>query len=165
MLYFYLSKINSDHNLIYIIIRTIIIYIYAIFLIRIGNRRFNLQTSFDFVLVIIMGSVLSRAVNGSSTLVASMAGSGVIIFLHWLFAFGAFQHHKIGILLKGKPIIVIKDGEIDWNVLKRNQITEEDLRESLRQALHHDELHNVKEARLERTGQLSFILNTTTSKQ
>ncbi|AUH71452.1 DUF421 domain-containing protein [Legionella sainthelensi] len=159
MLYFYLNKINADHNLIYILIRTFIIYIYAIFLIRIGNRRFNLQTSFDFVLVIIMGSVLSRAINGSSTLVASMAASSVIIFLHWLFAFGAFQHHKIGIVLKGKPVILIKDGQIDWNVLKRNQITEEDLRESLREALHHDDLRQVKEARLERTGKLSFILN------
>ncbi|WP_051544774.1 hypothetical protein [Legionella sainthelensi] len=69
-----------------------------------------------------MGSILSRAINGSSPLVASMAASSVIIFLHWLFAFGAFQHHKIGIV-------------------------------------HHDDLRQVKAARLERTGKLSFILN------
>lgn len=165
MLYFYLDKINSDHNLIYIILRTIIIYIYAIFLIRIGNRRFNIQTSFDFVLIIIIGSILSRAINGSSTLLQSMVSGGVIIFLHWLFAFGAFQHHKIGKLLKGKPAIVIKDSQIDWDVLQKNQITEEDLRESLREALHIEQLQNVKVARLERNGRLSFILNTNSSEE
>jgi uncharacterized membrane protein YcaP (DUF421 family) len=93
-----------------------------------------------------------------------VAASGLMIFLHWLFALGAFQHHKIGKLLKGSPAIVIKNGLIDWDVLRKNQITKEDLRESLREVLHHDNLHNVKEARLERTGKLSFILNTDSSK-
>lgn len=158
MLFFYLNKINSDHNLIYIIIRTIIIYFYAIFLIRFANRRFNIKTSFDFVLIIILGSVVSRAINGSSTLLQSLVGSGVLIFLHWLIAYWTFKSHRAGKMLKGESTIVICNGKVNWEVLSKNQITKEDIMESVRETMHHDTLENIKEARLERTGKLSFVL-------
>jgi len=41
--------------------------------------------------------------------------------------------------------------------LKRHQVTEEDLRQVFREKLNASDLTTVKEARLERTGRISFI--------
>ena len=159
MHFYFLDQINSDKSILYILIRTIIIYAYAIFLIRIGNKRFNFQTSFDFVLIIMIGAVLSRAINGSSTLLEAIEGSSLLVFLHWLFAKAAFYSHKFGRLVKGDSDVVVKDGKLIWDIMKKNQVTEEDLREMIREKLHANDFEQIKEARLERTGSISFIKN------
>ncbi|MCE0724040.1 MULTISPECIES: DUF421 domain-containing protein [Legionella] len=153
----YLEKINSSMDLSYILIRTFIIYIYAIFLIRTGNKRFHFDTPIDFVLIIIIGAVLSRTINGPSTLIQAMAGSALLIFLHWAFAKLSFKYHTFGKLIKGKPRTLIKDGKIIWAVLEENQISKEDLLEIIRDKLKTDNLDQIKEAYLERTGKISFI--------
>ncbi|KTD69841.1 hypothetical protein Lsan_0119 [Legionella santicrucis] len=43
---YYLEQINSSMDISYVLIRTLIIYIYAIFLIRIGNKRFHFDSRF-----------------------------------------------------------------------------------------------------------------------
>lgn len=154
---YYLNKINSDPHLLYLFIRTFIIYVFAIFLIRVGNTRYNFETAFDYIFVFIIGAVLSRAINGASTLLSAMAGSSLLIFLHWLFAIFAFYSHGFGKLVKGKSVILIQDGQLIWSALKRHQVTEEDLKQVAREKLNERDLTNVKEARLERTGRISFI--------
>lgn len=157
MFFDYLDKINSDPGITYLIIRSIIIYIYAVFLIRLGNKRFHFETAIDFILIIIIGSVISRAINGSSTLLAAMVGGFILTLLHWIFALAAFKSHKFGKIVKGSPLLLIENGVLNWPNLKKSQITETDLRETCREKLNHDQLEKIKEARLERTGKISFI--------
>lgn len=161
MFFDFLNKINSDLSIHYIFLRTVIIYIYAIFLIRLGNKRFHFETAFDFILIIITAAVLSRAINGSSSLIAALIGSTTLIVLHWLFAKFSFYSHIFGKLIKGKSYILIQDGKLHWENLKRNQITQEDLLELCREKLHHANFEKIKEARLERSGKISFIPRTT----
>lgn len=153
-----LNKINSDTSILYISIRTVIIYIYAIILLRIGNKRFHFATAFDIIFIIIVGSVLSRTIDGSATLLKAIVGSAILMFMHWLFAVIAFYSQSFGCLIKGKSDILVKDGKILWDTLKKNQVTQDDLLEMCREKLNHDNLENVKEARLERTGKISFII-------
>ncbi|HHS8495036.1 TPA: YetF domain-containing protein, partial [Legionella anisa] len=61
-------------------------------------------------------------------------------------------------LIKGRPRILIKDGKIIWDVLEENQISKEDLLEIIRDKLKTDDLDQIKEAYLERTGKISFII-------
>lgn len=151
-----LVKINSDHSLFYIGIRTVLIYIYAIFLFRIGNKRFNLGTAFDFIFVIITGAVLSRSINGNSTLLQAMLGSFILVFFHWVFAIISFHSSKFGNLVKGQSILIIENGALNKKNLQKNQITQHDLKETCRETMHHDDLSKIKEARLERTGKITF---------
>lgn len=153
----YLDRINSDPALIYALARTLVIYIYAIFLIRIGNKRYNFGTPFDLILLVIIGSVLSRTINGDVKLYPAIIASLLLTCLHWLFALGAFYSHSIGRIIKGESCILIRDGKLNWDNLKRNQISQADLRESCREQMHHDNLGSVKEARIERSGRITFI--------
>jgi uncharacterized membrane protein YcaP (DUF421 family) len=107
-------------------------------LLRAGNKRFHLETAFDIIFIIIIGSILSRAINGSSTLLqAIVAGLGMVI-LHWIFAFLCWYSPFLNRLIKGTTTILIHNGELKWENLKRNLITQDDLRERSRDELHND---------------------------
>lgn len=155
-LYLILDNINSSKDLQFIIIRCIVIYLFAIFLLRVGNKRFHLSTTFDFIFVIIIGSILSRAINGSSTLMGGIVSSVTLIIVHWILSVLCWYSEVLNHFIKGECSILIKNGKINWPNLKSNQITKDDLRERCRVELHHDNLKNIKEARLEKTGTITF---------
>ena len=154
-----LEAINSSSDILYVIIRTFIIYIYAVILIRLGNSRFNFKTTFDYVLIITIGSLLARAINGSSSLLAAIAGSFLLVLLHWLFAMTSYYVPWFGKLVKGRGEVLIKDGQFVLPVMKQHAITEHDLLEVVREKVHENKIDNISEARIERTGRITFVLS------
>jgi uncharacterized membrane protein YcaP (DUF421 family) len=63
------------------------IYIAALLMIRIGEKRFlSKNTVFDVILGIILGSVLSRAINHSAPILPTIGASLMLVALHWRLA-------------------------------------------------------------------------------
>lgn len=153
----FLNQINSDPRLLYVFIRAILIYLYTIFLFRMGNSRFNFKTPFDLALIFILGSVLSRGINGTSTLIHTLFSSLPLVLLHALFAKLAFYSHSFGKLIKGKPVPLIQNGHICFEALKHKKLSQEDLIVAVRTQLGEKDLNLIEEAYLERTGNISFI--------
>src|SRR5437763_16758296 len=78
----------KDLTFIQISLRGIIVFIATLAMIRLGHKRsLARKTAFDAVLIVILASVLSRAINGSSAFFATFGGSIVIVVVHRLFAF------------------------------------------------------------------------------
>jgi uncharacterized membrane protein YcaP (DUF421 family) len=139
-------------------IRAAIIFIFTIFYIKLGGKRmFGKQTTFDIVVTIILGSVLSRAISGTAPFFSTLLASVVIVVMHRILAYGAFLSSTFGNIVKGKTYILIKDGEILWDAMKKTQISEHDLLESLRQNAQLTDIKDVKCACLERSGYISII--------
>jgi uncharacterized membrane protein YcaP (DUF421 family) len=101
--------------------------------------------------------VLSRAVNGTAAFFATLGGSFVIVMLHRLLAWCAFHSHRFGILIKGRPEIIIEDGDFVLGTMHRNHISVHDVEEDMRLSLHADDVSKVKKGRVERSGDISFI--------
>src|ERR1051326_2947073 len=131
-LLFYLEKLNSSNGLVYILIRAVLVYIYAIFLLRFGKVRFQLYTPFDFVLIIILGAILGRTIYGGVSLIDTFIASFILILLHSLFALLALKHRPYGRLFKGEAIYLIKDNKIVSKNMRLHRITMEDLKEECR---------------------------------
>ena len=53
----------------------------------------------------------SRAINGSAAFFATLGGGVVLVVIHRLFAFLAFYSHGFGILVKGRPDVIARDGQ------------------------------------------------------
>lgn len=159
----YLDKINTDQHIVYTVIRTIITYVYAVILIRIGNKRYQLRTPIDYILIVILGAVLGRTIYGGASLLSTLVASFVLVLLHWIFAVICFQSQRMGRIFKGTSVFIIKDNQLNWKTMKKYQITEHDLLEECRQQLNVNDLRLIKEAILERTGKISFILKKTKS--
>ena len=64
----------------------------------------------------------------------------VLVLLHRLFAFLAFYSHGFGILVKGKPDVIVRDGQCDVAMMWRNHVSTHDLDEDMRLSVHTDDL-------------------------
>ncbi len=145
-------------NFMQISLRGIIVFIFTLVMVRISARRsLARRTVFDSVFLVILASVLARAINGSAELLPTIGGGFAMVGFHRLLAWIAFYSHGFGNLIKGADEILIRDGELVHRKLRNNHITRHDLEEDLRLALHAEDLARIRSARLERSGDISFV--------
>lgn len=145
----------------HMIVRAIIVYAVSIVLVRVGKKRFmGSHTAFDVLMGIIIGSVLSRAINGSARFSESIAAALTLVLLHWLFALLALRFPRFSRAVKGSSRELVRDGEILWDQMRKGGIGKEDLMQALRQRTGTEELERVRFARLERGGEITVILKT-----
>jgi len=139
-------------------LRGIIVFIFTLVMVRMSARRsLARRTVFDSVFLVILASVLARAINGSSDLLPTIGGCFVMVAFHRFLAWIAFYSHSFGNLIKGTEEILIEQGELVYRKMRNNHITRHDLAEDLRLEMHIDDLIRVERAQLERSGDISFI--------
>ncbi len=132
------------------------VFALAILIIRIGNRRmFGQNTMFDYVIGIMLGSVLSRAINGSAPFWPTITAGAVLVIVHWCLAALTFYSKTIGKWVKGGDSVLVRDGQRADDALRRNHISDADLHEALRLEGQVAGIGEVQEARLERNGRIS----------
>jgi uncharacterized membrane protein YcaP (DUF421 family) len=138
--------------------RAVVVYVLGLAMARIGKRRFLAKASaFDVLLAIVFGSVISRAITGSAPFVPTLVAGLVLIVVHRTFAVIAFRSHGFGLLVKADPRLLVRDGEMLEDAMRASFISERDLRAALRSEASITDLREVKEARLERSGDISVL--------
>ena len=147
-----------DLSFVQISLRGIIVFIATLMMVRLGHKRsLSRKTAFDAVLLVILASVLSRAINGSAAFFATLGGGLVLVLLHRLLAFIAYHSHWFGSLIKGLDEVIVENGQLILPAMRRNHISTHDLEEDMRLSLRDDDVSKVKKARIERSGDISFI--------
>jgi uncharacterized membrane protein YcaP (DUF421 family) len=148
----------TELTVLNISIRGFVIFVVGLGLVRIGDRRSLAQkTAFDALFIVLIGSMLSRAINGTAPFFTTIAAGVTLMIIHRVFAFGAYKSHAFGKLIKGRPITLIRNGEIDREKMKQALVSEHDLDEDLHLAARTEDVSSIKLARLERSGDVSFI--------
>lgn len=149
---------GSDLNTWQMMLRTILIFFIALALIRFsGMRIFGIQSAFDTCVVIMLGAVLSRAVVGASPFIPVVASCAVLCMVHKLIARWSVTHPFTSHLVKGRPVLLYKEGKFYDRQLKKCALSTGDIMEEVRIGLHQDHLDNVAEIFMERTGKISFV--------
>jgi uncharacterized membrane protein YcaP (DUF421 family) len=139
-------------------LRTAIVYAFTLVLVRLGSRRLLAKPSaFDVIVAIMVGSIMSRAINGSAPFVPTLLAGVVLLFMHWMFAALAFRMHWLSAALKGTRIALVRDGAVLRDGMRRANITDDDLAEALRLQIHDDDPSQVHVAYMERSGNISVI--------
>ena len=139
-------------------LRGFVIFVVGLAIVRIGDRRSLAEkTAFDAIFIVLVGSMLSRAINGPSPFFTTIGGAIALMIIHRAFAFGAFKSHWFGWLIKGRPMTLVRNGEIDWKEMKRGLVSEHDLDEDLHLDAKTEDISEIQIARLERSGDISFI--------
>jgi uncharacterized membrane protein YcaP (DUF421 family) len=146
-----------DLNPLQVVLRAIVVFILAIAIVRSADKRFlSRKTAFDIVLGLILASVLARAINGSAPFFATILASFVLVLAHRLLADLSSRWHWFGKLIKGSDDLIIADGRLDEEALKKHNFSKRDLMEYLRlEGV--DKIEDVQSARLERSGDISVI--------
>ena len=139
-------------------LRGVVVFVAALVIVRLGDKRFlSKKTAFDAILGFILASMLARAVNGTASFLPTLGAGFVLVGLHRAMGFFARDSHRFGNLVKGRSDAVIKDGVVQVQALRRNNLSEHDLAEDLRLNGNVQDPKMVKEAHYERNGQISVV--------
>jgi uncharacterized membrane protein YcaP (DUF421 family) len=154
------AVIGQDRGEIFwwqMVIRGIIIFVYGLILLRIaGLRAFGRHSALDIVLTVLIGSNLSRALTAGAPFCPTMAATAAIVGLYWLSIHVTQRSDLAGWVMKGHPVQLVRDGQVDDTAMKSSGISHLDLHEACREA-HVDDLESVQHAILERSGKISII--------
>ena len=148
----------KSYNLLQISLRALLVYIGGLTILRVGEHRFlGKEAAFDIILGFVVGSMLSRAINGSSPLLLSIFGVALLVTIHWLLATIAIRSDRFSHLVKGSPHLLVRGGEVDWRRMRRLRLGRHDLEEASRLKARLRDLGDVEEARFERNGEISVV--------
>jgi uncharacterized membrane protein YcaP (DUF421 family) len=138
--------------------RTLVVFCCAVLFARVGSRRFlSHNAGFDIMVAILLGSVLSRGINGQANFFGTLGASALLVALHRLLATVAYHSHWFSQLVKGRAHVLVRDGKVDRDQQCRSKFTDDDLDESIRLHGNIADLREVAEARLERNGAVSVV--------
>lgn len=158
--WYYVLGIEEDSlNWWQMAIRAVVVFFVALVIIRIGNKRiFGKHSAFDIVLGIMYGSILSRAITGNSPFFPTLVAALVLVVLHrGLATLAYYTSFGFGNFIKGRPVQLVKDGELLEDAMRKNGITKNDLIETMRVDGSVDHFDEVESAYLERSGNISII--------
>ena len=143
---------------LHVTLRSIIVFLVTLMIVRVGNKRFlSGMSAFDAIVGFILASVLARAVNGSAAFFPTLVGGFVLVLLHRLLAMAAFRWKKFEILVKGHTNQLMRDGRMDPKVMRAHNITQADLYEEMRLHGNVEDVRKVQSATLERSGEISVV--------
>jgi uncharacterized membrane protein YcaP (DUF421 family) len=144
-------------------LRALFFFILTLVLIRLGGVRiFGERSSFDTIIMIVMGSVIARGVVGASPILSVIAAATAMIVLHRLLSWLSYKNNFIETLIKSKRTPIYRNGRILSGNLERTGLSKQDLMESLRLETKQSSLEKVKTAYLETDGRISFIMKNET---
>src|ERR1700756_853865 len=114
-------------------VRGVIVFIATLIMVRLGSKRSLAEKSaFDAVLIVILGSMLARAINGSEAFFPTLGTGFVLVLLHRFFGIAAYYSHGFGFLVKGTPTVIVQDGRLERKNMFWNHVSKHDLEEDMR---------------------------------
>ncbi|MGN6474517.1 MAG: DUF421 domain-containing protein [Mycobacteriales bacterium] len=139
-------------------IRAIVLYCFVIFVMRaVGRRELSSLTAIDLVLLIVMGDAIQQGLTQDDY---SVTGALIVVstfaVLQVVSAYLGYRFRKVRSVLEGRPVVLIDDGKLVEENLRRHRLTADDVAEEMRlqQIMSFSDL---RWAILEANGRISFI--------
>lgn len=148
----------EELSLVQMAVRAFVVFVWLLVLLRVANQRvIGRASGGDVMLLVVLGSVLSRAVNGAANFFPTLGASLVLVLLYRVLMAAAFKFHVVSLLAKGSDCVLVRNGQIEWEAMRRSRVTIDDLLEHVRQNGNTTTIEEVREARLERSGEISIV--------
>ncbi len=141
------------------ILKTVFVYAFLWAVVRLAGRRTVKEaTAFDFVLFMLIGSAMQRALTGQDySLTNAVLIVSTLVLLDVLLSLGRRDWTMFGKILKGVSTIVVEDGKpLTWR-LRRARLKEDDVVDAGRSRHGLDHIDEIKFAILEASGEISII--------
>lgn len=141
------------------VLRAAIMYVFLFIIFKISGRKTLLEmTIFDFILVLIISEATQQALLGEDfSLTGAMITIGTLIFIDKSLGFTENKIPKLNLWLNGSPIILIENGRVLDQRLRKCSLSEDEIMEVARQQEGLENLDDIKFAILEKNGKISII--------
>lgn len=140
------------------VLRSAVVYLFLLLAFRFtGKRQVGQMTPFDLVVLLIISNVVQNSIIGNDdSLGGGMIGAATILLLNWAVVEAFFRFKPARRLLGGQPALLVHNGKVLQENLRRERITMEELQAAMRRSGVGDVLQ-VRVAVLEENGQISVI--------
>jgi uncharacterized membrane protein YcaP (DUF421 family) len=142
------------------ILRTIIIYLFLVVILRVGGRRELAQmNAFDLVVLMTLSNAVQNAIIGDdNSLIGGIIGGTTLVLVNLAVVRYLYHHPGLDRRIEGQPLLLVKNGRVLRHHLKRELITEAELRSAVhRQGVDH--IEECSEVILETSGVITVIAN------
>jgi uncharacterized membrane protein YcaP (DUF421 family) len=138
-------------------LKAVVIYLTVIAFTRLaGLRSFSKMSSFDFAMTVAIGSALATVVLTSGiSLVTGIFGVGMIYLLQMVVS-KMRNYDRVEQVVDNRPILLVEDGEILEENLRKSDVSMNDLRAKLRETNAYS-LEEVEVVVFESTGDVSVL--------
>jgi uncharacterized membrane protein YcaP (DUF421 family) len=141
------------------VLRAVSIYVALLVIFRVSGKRTLAQiTTFDFVLLLIVGEATQQGLLGNDfsvtnalVVVATLVGTDIVL--------AEVREHlpRVDRLTEGLPVVILEDGEPIERRMKRARVEPADILAAGRQAHGIERLDQIKYAVLEQGGNISVV--------
>ena len=144
-----------------VVLRSAFVFVLVLVLTRaVGRRELSSMEPFDIILLVVIGDLVQQGVTQSdyslTGTVLVLATFGVMtVATAWL----GFRFRRLRPVLEGDPIVLIADGELLEDNLRRQRMTVDEVRTEAR-LNQIGSLEDVSWAILESNGKVSFLTRT-----
>jgi uncharacterized membrane protein YcaP (DUF421 family) len=141
-----------------IILRSVVVYVFILIAIRLfGKKEFSQLTIIDLVFILLISNSVQNAMVGSdSTLLGGIVAAASLFVMNYLLKILLYRNKGISKLLQGSPVMLIHEGKVLEDNMRKERITIEELELAARE-------HGVKSiskvnlAVLELDGSISIL--------
>lgn len=138
--------------------KTAIIYAFLVLGLRLlGKRELGQMTIYDFVLIVVLANAVQNAMVGDdTTLVGGIVAALTLLVMNRAFTWLLTRVPWLERGLVGEPLLLVNNGHVLWDRLRREGLTLEQVMAALRE---HgvDKLSDVRMAVLEVDGTISIV--------
>lgn len=149
-----------------IILRSSAVYFFMVIALRLfGKKELSQLNTADVILILLISNSVQNAMVGNNTsLWGGLAAASVLFIINFILKKLMFTYPKFSDFMQEKPEILIHDGNLDFKILSKLNISSDELKEAMRE--HGIEyFKDVKLAMLEIDGNISIISGNQNLKQ
>lgn len=141
------------------VIKGAVVYLFLLIIFRIMGRRSMAEiTTFDFILVLIIGEATQQALLGNNySITNALVVIIVLVGVDLLLTFVKGKFDIFDKMIEGAPLILVDKGMMLKVRMKKAGIEEDDILEAARMLHGLQEMKQIKYAVLERDGNISII--------
>jgi uncharacterized membrane protein YcaP (DUF421 family) len=140
-----------------LILRAVATYVFMILLLRLtGKRQVGQLAPFDLVLLLVLSNAVQNSINGGdNSLLGGFISAISLVAANYTVGIITYKNKRIARLIEGKPQVLIHNGHLYSDVMKREKVTQHELDAALRSAGVAC-IEDVHFAVLENNGQISI---------
>jgi uncharacterized membrane protein YcaP (DUF421 family) len=149
---------NTAASLAIVAGSTAVIYLFLIVLLRLfGHRELAQLSVIDLIVVLLLGSAVETAmIHGNLTLPAGLTSAATLLVVNKLLTVIFLRSKRLRHLVGGGPVLLVHDGQLVAEHLRRVGMTAADVAEAVR-GRGYEELSQVRFAVLETDGEVTVV--------
>jgi uncharacterized membrane protein YcaP (DUF421 family) len=141
-----------------IVIRAAVIFVFVYLLTRLlGRRELSSLEPFDLILLVVLGDLVQQGVTqNDESLTGAILAISTIGLLTVALSYLSYRFKSMRPILNGEPIVLVEDGEVIEDNLRRQRLTKEEIGSEARlEGI--SSIEDVRWAILETNGRISFV--------